>query len=70
MLLLSPSSTAANANECEQVLTQQQQQQQQQQGTVCSPCIISAAVPTDYLSLDAYSFCGRTPSVPALGLGL
>jgi len=32
--------------------------------------LISAAVPTDYLFLEAYSSCGCTPSVPALGLGL
>jgi len=33
--------------------------------------VISAAVPAvGYLSLEAYSSCGRTPSVSALGLGL
>ena len=32
--------------------------------------LVSAAVPADYLSLEAYSSCGRTPSVPAVGLGL
>ena len=60
LLLLSPPSTAAHANECEQVLTQFIEQQ----GTVCSPCTYISSSSGWLLSLDAYSSCGRTPSVP------